>query len=141
MKVDGRCHCGAITIEAEVDPANVAMCHCSDCQTMSGGAFRVNVLANEGTVKITGAPKVYEKTAESGRRLAQAFCSNCGTPIYSSPIGADPAVYRLRVATLRQRNELRPGIQVWRRSALPWIGDLDSIKAMETQPGLPPPQR
>jgi hypothetical protein len=27
MKIDGRCHCGNITFEAEVDPATVAICH------------------------------------------------------------------------------------------------------------------
>jgi hypothetical protein len=29
MKIDGRCHCGYITYEAEVDLANVMICHCS----------------------------------------------------------------------------------------------------------------
>ncbi len=43
MKIDGRCHCGAITYEAEVDPAKVIICHCTDCQTLSGTVFRVNV--------------------------------------------------------------------------------------------------
>lgn len=36
MKIDGGCHCGAITYEAEIDPNSVAVCHCTDCQTLSG---------------------------------------------------------------------------------------------------------
>jgi hypothetical protein len=40
MKIDGRCRCGNITFEAEVDPATVVICHCTDCQTPSGSAFR-----------------------------------------------------------------------------------------------------
>ena len=31
MKVDGACHCGSIRYEAEVDPAKVIICHCTDC--------------------------------------------------------------------------------------------------------------
>jgi len=37
MKVDGRCHCGYITYEAEIDLENL-ICHCTDCQTLSGSA-------------------------------------------------------------------------------------------------------
>ena len=39
MKIDGGCHCGYITYEAEADPAHTAICHCTDCQTLSGSAF------------------------------------------------------------------------------------------------------
>src|SRR5262245_4627881 len=38
MKVDGRCHCGYITYEAEIDPEKVMICHCTDCQTLTGSA-------------------------------------------------------------------------------------------------------
>ena len=40
MKVDGNCHCGAITFEAEADPEAVYVCHCTDCQSISGSPFR-----------------------------------------------------------------------------------------------------
>ena len=40
MKIDGGCHCGYIAYEAEVDPDKVRICHCTDCQTLSGSAFR-----------------------------------------------------------------------------------------------------
>lgn len=36
MIVHGRCHCGAIAYEAEVEPGNVNICHCRDCQTLTG---------------------------------------------------------------------------------------------------------
>jgi hypothetical protein len=36
MKIDGRCHCGEITFQAEVDPDALNICHCIDCQTLSG---------------------------------------------------------------------------------------------------------
>jgi hypothetical protein len=45
MKIDGHCHCGRISFEAEVDPNAVTICHCTDCQTLTGSAFRANVSA------------------------------------------------------------------------------------------------
>ena len=36
MKIDGHCHCGYLTYEAEVKPEDAVICHCTDCQTLSG---------------------------------------------------------------------------------------------------------
>ena len=73
MKVNGRCHCGSISYEAEVDPAKVTICHCTDCQTLSGSAYRASVPAPAATFKLRGSPKTYIKTAESGTKRVHAF--------------------------------------------------------------------
>lgn len=134
MKIQGGCHCGAITYEAEIDPNTVSICHCTDCQTLSGSAFRTNVRATKENFKLlSGKPKIYIKTAESGNKRAQAFCPECGSPLYAtSP--TDPQVYGLRVGTIRQRTELRPKSQGWYRSALSWINDLGAMKQFPKQP-------
>ncbi len=36
MHVNGGCHCGNIACEAEIDETRMGICHCSDCQRMSG---------------------------------------------------------------------------------------------------------
>jgi len=69
MKIDGHCHCGQITFEAEVDPTAPTICHCTDCQTLTGSAFRINIPAPaEHFVLRSGTPKSYVKTAESGNK-------------------------------------------------------------------------
>jgi hypothetical protein len=138
MKVDGGCHCGHIRYEAEVDPDKVILCHCTDCQALSGSAFRVVVPTNPGTFRLlAGTPKVYVKTGDSGNRRQQTFCPECGSPIYSAPDGgADDAarVVGLRVGTIRQRGKLGPKDQFWFRSARAWLGDLPGLRKRETQP-------
>jgi hypothetical protein len=127
MHIDGGCHCGFITYEAEVDPATVGICHCTDCQTLTGSAYRVTVPApKDGFRLLTGRPKVYVKTAESGTRRAHGFCPECGTPIYATAV-TDPQVYGVRVGTARQRAELRPTRQVWCRSALEWAQQIADL--------------
>jgi hypothetical protein len=135
MKVDGGCHCGSIRYEAEVDPAKVVMCHCTDCQTLSGSAFRTVVPTNEGTFRLlSGEPKVYVKTGDSGNKREQTFCPACGTPIYSATVGSGAKVVGLRVGTLRQRDQLIPRDQFWFRSAQAWLSQLPMIGKRETQP-------
>ena len=132
MKIDGRCHCGAITYEAEVDADKVVVCHCADCQTLSGSAFRVAVPVERNTFKLlSGRLKTYVKTtAESGNKRDQAFCPECGTHIYSSgPGGALPLF--VRVGTVRQRDALVPRKQIWVRSAQRWLADLGRLAKSE----------
>jgi hypothetical protein len=129
MRIDGACHCGYITIEGEADPANTSICHCTDCQTGTGAAFRVSVLVPGSSFKMTGVPTSYLKTtADSGKPRIQAFCPRCGSPIYSTTPGeGQQEAYRVRVGILRQRREFAPRKQNWFRSALPWITSLPEI--------------
>jgi len=133
MRIEGGCHCAYITYEAVVDPDKVTLCHCTDCQTLSGSAFRAVVPAAKDDFKLrTGQPKIYVKTAASGAKRAQAFCPECGTPIYSAAV-VDPPTFSIRVGTIRQRAELRPSTQIWCRSALDWVMNLGSVSRVAKQ--------
>jgi hypothetical protein len=133
MKIEGGCHCGNIAYVAEVDPEKVGICHCTDCQTLSGSAFRTSVPAPKDAFHIQqGQPKIYVKTAESGTKRAQAFCPECGTSIYSSAV-SDPQVFNIRVGTTRQRTELRPKSQGWCRSRLDWVTNLEALPQFAKQ--------
>lgn len=134
MKIDGGCHCGAVAFEAEADPEKVVVCHCSDCQTMSGSAFRtVAMIPADDFTLLKGELKTYVKTAESGNKRAQVFCPECGTHIYATSVGEGAKVLGVRVGTIHQRDQLPPKRQVWTRSAQHWLDDLASVPAAERQ--------
>ena len=133
MNVEGRCHCGQIRYEAEVDPTAVKLCHCRDCQMLTGSAFRVIVPAPRETFElVSGVPSKYVKTADSGNKRVHAFCPGCGAPVYSCAI-SDPETYSLRVGCLEQRAQLVPQRQNWCVSALPWALDLSGVEQCERQ--------
>jgi hypothetical protein len=137
MKVDGRCHCGYITYEAELDPEKILICNCTDCQTLSGSAFRVVAYTREDAFKLlSGDLKIYVKTSESGNKRPQSFCAQCGAPIYATADGTGPKVYALRVGSIRQRDQLAPTVQVWSRSAQPWIARVGSMPKFAKQPPI-----
>jgi hypothetical protein len=133
MKIDGRCHCGYISFEAEADPEKTAICHCTDCQASTGSAFRTNIPVPGDAFKLlSGQPAIYVKTADSGNKRAQAFCPKCGSPIYSTSPGDGPKqAYMVRVGILRQRDQLVPKVQNWWRSALPWVTGLAGVPKNE----------
>ena len=134
MKIDGGCHCGQIRFRAEVDPDHILICHCTDCQTLSGSAYRTVAPAKGGTFEtISGKLKMYEKTAEDGSIRIQAFCPDCGTPIYSSPPQGTPGFFGIRVGAIKQRGQLVPKNQIWARSSQTWTQDLSHMLKTETQ--------
>lgn len=133
MRVDGGCHCGKITYEADIDPDKAGLCHCTDCQTLTSSAFSLFVPVPKEKFRLRGESRVYVKTAESGNRRAQAFCPECGTRIYASA-EKDPLVFNLRLGTVRQRAALSPRVQLWCRSALPWVNGLSSVPQHAKQP-------
>lgn len=134
MKIDGACYCGKIRYRAEIDPAQVEICHCTDCQTLSGSAFRIVVPALAGSFELlSGALRTFIKTAESGNRRIQAFCGECGTSVYSTAADTENAIIGLRVGTIRQRNSLPPQRQYWTRSAHGWAMDIGAIPGEERQ--------
>jgi hypothetical protein len=135
MKIDGCCHCGEITFEAQVEAATFGICHCDDCQVLSGSAFRAVVQAPADHFKIRGTPKTYLKTTTpSGNKSLSAFCGNCGSSIYSCAAIDNPPVYRLRLGVITQRAAFSPRRQIWRKRAFPWIEDLSSVPADEENP-------
>ena len=133
MKVDGGCHCGNIRFEAEVNPDTAGICHCTDCQALSGSAYRPNVRTIKGGFRLlAGQPKIYIKTAESGTKRAHGFCADCGTPIYATSVTA-PQIYGLRLGTISQKAQLKPKFMGWCRSMKPWVTDLSGLERSEKQ--------
>lgn len=134
MKVTGGCHCGKITFEAEIDPDTVGICHCTDCQRLTGTAYRAVVATVPGSFALTsGAPRLYVKTAESGRKRVQAFCPDCGSPLYAANADGPPNL-SLRLGAVNERAALTPKRQIWCRSALPWAMDLGALARYERGP-------
>ena len=135
MKVDGQCHCGAIAYEAEVEPGSITVCHCGDCQRLTGTAFRANIMAPAEKFRmLRGTPSTYVKTADSGSKRIHAFCGNCGGPVYAAA-PENTQWYSLRVGALNQRFELgAPARQIWTKRRFAWLAGLKDVPGVEGQP-------
>lgn len=134
MKIDGGCHCGQIAYSAEIEEGQVELCHCTDCQVLSGTAYRTVAPAKEGTFRLLrGELKLYEKLSDKGTTRVQSFCPHCGSPIYSSPVEGKTGFFGIRVGSITQRGQLVPTHQIWARSALGWTQDLSGMEQIEKQ--------
>lgn len=135
MKIDGSCHCGAVTFTAKIDPGRVMVCHCADCQVLSGAPFRAVVAAAVETFDVRGETRSYVKVAESGNPRAQVFCPVCATPLFATaPENATQVIIRL--GCVKQRAALEPAVQIWQRASLPWLAGLHGVPGSPEQQGF-----
>ena len=139
MHIDGGCHCGNITFEAQADPEKAVIYHCTDCQKMSGAPFNAVIEVPESDFKLTsGTLTMYVKTAESGNQRAQMFCPDCGSRIYATsvedPPGGGPKILGVRLGSVNQREQVTPRRQIWHRSAQPWLSEIADIPSFDTTP-------
>jgi hypothetical protein len=142
MQINGACHCGRVSFTAQIDPTRVMICHCSDCQTLSGAPFRAVAVAPYDTLVLHGETKSYVKVAESGNKRAQVFCPHCATPLFATA-PQNPTSVVIRLGCVAQRAQLVPAAQIWQRSALPWLRDLHDVPGSSGQQAFllaaPPP--
>lgn len=137
MLIDGACHCGAVSFTALIEPSRVMVCHCSDCQILSGAPFRAVALASIESLQVRGSTKAYVKLAQSGNRRAQVFCPECATPLWSTA-PENPTSAAIRLGCVRQRSQLIPAVQIWHGSAMPWLSELGAVPVTPEGSGFIP---
>ncbi|MBB4573142.1 GFA family protein [Rhizobium sp. MC63] len=132
MHITGGCHCGAVRYQAEIDAERVSICHCTDCQRLTGSAYRVTapVRSERFTLK-SGEPREYSKYGESGGLSRQFFCANCGSPLYRTD--EKGSAIGIRLGSIDQRRELAPKKQIWCRSALPWVDNIGPLPRFDRE--------
>src|SRR3954471_8286292 len=93
----GSCLCGAFEFQVQGSLGDVRLCHCDLCRRANGSAFSANtrVPVERWQVLRKQAP-VTEYQSSPG--AWKAFCSVCGSPLYSR-VEWDPDNIRIRLGT------------------------------------------
>jgi hypothetical protein len=131
--LEGGCLCGAVRFRVTGKLGPAGFCHCKQCQRASGSAFAANAPARTRYFEITsGRDLVSEYESSSGK--FRAFCSRCGSPIYSRR-ESDPDTRNLRLGTLDSDPQRRPLAHVWVGAKAPWYSIGDSLP--QYREGLP----
>lgn len=89
MKLDGSCHCGAVTFSLNsTHPYPYNYCFCSICRkTQGGGGFAINLGGDANSLKVEGEENisVYQAKLDSEDGLSPArrhFCKSCGSALW-----------------------------------------------------------
>jgi hypothetical protein len=120
MEIKGGCLCGAVRYTAEADPTGATVCHCRDCQKFTGSAFVALIRVAKEAMTIEGTLKTFSSIGGSGNPILRHFCPECGSSIAEEP-GTRPGIIILNVGTFDDPTVAKPGREIFRDDALPWI--------------------
>ena len=117
--IAGACLCGDIRYEVPAQSEFQLLCHCTDCQTISGaGGYAAYVVPLDAVSVTQGNPSSYEVTADSGRTNRRRFCSTCGTRVWAEL--PEMGMASVNGLSLINREHYRPKMHHMPESAPSW---------------------
>ncbi len=115
----GGCACGAIQYECQAIPEFTLICHCRQCQRITGTGHAVQFAVNVESTVIQGSVKFYELSADDGNTVSSGFCSHCGSPVFKKSSGYQQYLF-FHAATLDDPSSYKPQMVVHSTSRQPW---------------------
>ena len=129
---EGGCACGAVRYKLTAPPLIVHVCHCRDCQRLSGSAFALNIWIERRFVEADHARlRSVMLTAGSGKPHEVFRCPDCGTALWSKYHAAPGDTVFVRAGTLDHPETIKPDVNIFTRSKLPWVELPADIPAFE----------
>ena len=133
-KISGRCLCGAVSYEGQVEPIFAAKCYCTECRKTSGTGHSAHLAVPKAAIRVNGPVTAYTSPADSGNLKTRAFCPTCGSSIYSVNEAMMPGAIFLRGSTLDDPELFLPQASVYASRAPSWDPVSTQIPAFATMP-------
>jgi len=121
----GKCLCEGIQFSVAGSFGEVRYCHCSQCRRVTGSAFSANAKISIESWSISGGQELIQEY-ESKPGIYRAFCSKCGTPVYSKLL-SDPQNIRVRLGSFETVKEVNITGHVWVSSKAPWYSIVEDL--------------
>jgi hypothetical protein len=115
----GGCLCGGLRYHVEGPSLFESQCCCRDCQLATGTGHSTIVGVLKRQLQVSGEPKVYTSTGESGGTVSRHFCGHCGGRLYTS--GSLPGdVVMIQAGSLDDPGAVTPENVIYGKYAVPW---------------------
>jgi hypothetical protein len=128
-----RCLCDGVRLRVSGKLGAAAFCHCSQCRRANGSAFACNAPVRSKYLEFEAGRELIREFESSPGKF-RAFCSRCGSPIYSRLV-SEPDLFRLRLGLVDGDPGRRPLFHVWVGSKAPWFEITDALPQF---PSVPP---
>ena len=125
------CSCGKLTVTVEGEPEFISMCHCTACQKRSGSPFGLAALFPRERVKIEGPYKSWSRLADSGKRMTNHFCPECGSNVAFEP-EIRPGSVAVTIGSFEDAKFPNPTISFYTVNKHDWIVVPSGTRIFET---------
>lgn len=114
-----------------------AFCHCNACRRSTNSTYSHNLMIPEDAFKLaSGTPKTWQRVGESGGKVTNHFCPDCGTLCYvKGDMLAGTTLVKagtLDDLSLVENNEkYKPGVELYAKRKFAWLPDLPGVHKVE----------
>ncbi|MGH1539419.1 MAG: GFA family protein [Arenicella sp.] len=128
----GGCLCGDVTFEVKPEFKAFYLCHCKQCQQLTGSAFAANLFTEpDNIVWLKGQDKVTAYVHPT-REFTQSFCSSCGSAVPA--INKSGKSLIVPSGSLLQDHEAVPDANIFSTEKVCWFNDGASAKEFKAFP-------
>ncbi len=120
MARNAQCECGSFKIVVAGEPAFWGLCSCLSCQRRSGSIIGAAAVFPTAAVTVTGHYKTFVRMGDTGGKLYQHFCPECGTTLFWDPDYA-PGFRVVAIGCFADPTFPPPQIAQYERSRHPWL--------------------
>ncbi|CAI7671174.1 unnamed protein product [Penicillium manginii] len=135
MVLNGSCMCGGVHYTVQAEEYMSALCHCTDCQKWTGGAFTSNAVVPRTSFKVTkGACTSYDAKGASGKINKHFFCPTCGSGIYTE-LEIMPDMTCVKAGTLDNKGAELNGkidVELYVKDRTGYLSAVDGAKQAQT---------
>lgn len=114
----GSCLCGGVQFSIAGELAPIQVCHCAQCRRAQGGPFATNIPVDKRTLTFSSGERLLARF-ESSPGKVRAFCSVCGSPVFSARDSL-PGVVRIRAGLLHEPVDSRLDFHAFTGSKCSW---------------------
>jgi hypothetical protein len=117
VALTGGCLCGGVRFEVTEPPIAASYCHCTRCQRRTGTAASAQARIEPGSLRVLEGEGLVE-TYRPPDGFAKAFCSGCGSALWS--IDPKGNVSGVRLGAFDEDPGVRPSYRQYVAYAAPW---------------------
>ena len=77
--------CREIQYKIEANILKSGICHCRDCQLLTGGMAWSFIVIPQESLVIQGETKEFTRPGASGKPVHVSFCGTCGSTLFGRP--------------------------------------------------------
>jgi len=133
--ITGGCLCGRVRFQVAALPIFQLNCHCRVCQRVTGSGYTPVAAFNTDDVMVEGDIKYFERTGDSGRKVWEGFCAECGARL-TGKAETMPGLLLLQAGNYDDPNLFVPTMDIFTASAAHWDAMDPTLPKFSGMPSL-----
>lgn len=129
----GGCLCGALRWRADGEPELQGLCHCRNCQRLSGGGHVGFICFPDAAAIVQGETRSYGVTGGSGRLATRFSCPVCNAIVFGRS-EMMPGKINFYAGSLDDASLFKPTLAIFVRTRPPWDDSSRGLTCYETLP-------